>query len=294
LLSTERLVTSIEKDSIQHAGGTALLGRRVLPWFIILWAVLLIVGGYIGDLDLRLQVFINVVVLIFGTSFIMVRWHHVKPKDAFALRLPKPEVWFGLLVAAPCGILAGTGLFRLMSFVFPVPQEVIEAFSEALLPPGIPLWQVLLFLAVLPGVMEELAFRGALLHGLHRRLHPVALALVVGTLFGLFHGALFRVAPTAFLGVLLAVVTMLTGSIFPAMLWHVMNNTLALLAEILQLPVAELEPGWYFLGTLGLAAGLWIIWRHRTPYPGLRAWRSPGANLRSRHQAKTPGLRLLV
>jgi membrane protease YdiL (CAAX protease family) len=246
----------------------------VLVWFFILWAVLLIAGGYIGNLDLRLQVFINVVVLIFGTSLVMVRWHGIHAKDAFALRLPKPGVWLAVLVAAPCGILAGTGLFRLMGFVFPVPEEVIEAFSEALLPPGIPLWQVLLFLAVLPGVMEELAFRGALLHGLHRRLHPVALALVVGALFGLFHGALFRVAPTAFLGVLLAVITMLTGSIFPAMLWHVVNNALALLAGMFQLPVADLEPAWYLFGTLGLAAAFWIVWRNRTPYPGLRAWQS--------------------
>ena len=132
---------------------------------------------------------------------------------------------------------------------------------------------LLIFLAVLPGIMEELTFRGVLLHGLHNRLHPVALSLVVGLIFGLFHVALFRLAPTAFLGVLLSMVTLLTGSIFPAMLWHALNNALALLSGYHEFPVSDLHPVWYSFGLAGLLAAFWILWRNRTPYRGLRTWR---------------------
>jgi membrane protease YdiL (CAAX protease family) len=163
-------------------------------------------------------------------------------------------------------MLAGTGVFRLADLVFPVPKEILEGFSQSFLPGSMPTWQMFLFLAILPGVIEELAFRGLLLNGLSTRLRPVALALTVGLAFGLFHGALFR----GFLGVMLAAITLLTGSIFPAMLWHSLNNSLSLLTGMWGLPLSELGPGWYWFGAAGLAAAFWIVWRNRSPYPGLR------------------------
>ncbi|MFP4624091.1 MAG: CPBP family intramembrane glutamic endopeptidase [Gemmatimonadota bacterium] len=152
-----------------------------------------------------------------------------------------------------------------------------------MVPEGVPLWQVILFLAVLPGIGEEIAFRGLLLHGLRRRFRPVALALVVGLIFGLFHVSLFRLIPTTYLGVLLAGVTLLTGSIFPAMLWHALNNAAALVPAHLDWWGDEPTiPGWLFAAAVvGLAAALWIIWVSRTPYPGLRG-RTGGASWRRR------------
>jgi sodium transport system permease protein len=271
-LSAERLVTAADIDSVEFAGGPALFGRRVLSWFAVLWATLLIVGNNTAQSDLRLQIFLNVVVLFGGASLLMVGRYHLRARDAFALRTPKPAVWFAVLAAVPCGILAGTGLFRLANLVFPVPPQIMESFSQAVFPDQIPFWQILIFLSVLPGIMEELTFRGVLLHGLHNRMHPAALVLVVGLIFGLFHAALFRLAPTAFLGVLLSLVTLLTGSIFPAMLWHALSNALALLAGYHQFPISDLNPAWHSFGLVGLLAAFWILWRNRTPYPGLRAW----------------------
>ena len=129
---------------------------------------------------------------------------------------------------------------------------------------------LLLFLTVLPGIFEELTFRGMLLHGLHRRLRPALLVLVVGVVFGIYHVALFRFVPTACLGVMFAAVTLLTGSIYPAMLWHALNNALGVLAYKLQVPEAGLDPVCYFAAGGMLAAAFWIFWRNRTPYPGLK------------------------
>jgi sodium transport system permease protein len=272
-LSAERLVTAADIDRVDFAGGPALFGRKVLIWFAVLWAALLIVGNNTAQSDLRLQIFLNVVILFGGASLLMARRYRLSPRDAFALRAPKPAVWFAVLAAAPCGILAGTGLFRLANLIFPVPPQIIEGFSQTLMPDRIPFWQMLFFLAVLPGIMEELTFRGVLLHGLHSRMHPAALVLVVGLIFGLFHAALFRLAPTAFLGILLSLVTLLTGSIFPAMLWHALNNALALLAGYHEFPISELDSVWYGFGLVGLFTAFWILWRNRTPYPGLRPWR---------------------
>jgi membrane protease YdiL (CAAX protease family) len=126
------------------------------------------------------------------------------------------------------------------------------------------------FLAVLPGIFEEIAFRGVLTYGLSKRLRPVALVLAVGIIFGLFHSALFRIAPTAFLGVLLTSAVLLTGSIFPSMLWHALNNALAIGAGRSGADLADLPPGYYAVAAVVLALAFWILWRTRRPYPGLR------------------------
>ena len=270
VLSTERLLSAAGTDAAEFVGGPALFERRVLAWFAALWAVLVIVSNYTGKADVRLQIVINLVGVFFGASCLMLRRYRLDPWAALALRAPRPAVWLGVLIGVPGGMLTALGLFQVANLFLPVPAKVMESFGENVLPPGVPFWQLLVFLSVLPGIFEEIAFRGLLLHGLRRRLRPAALALVVGLVFGLFHVALFRFVPTACLGVMLAAVTLLTGSIYPAMLWHALSNAAGILAYRLQIPETELDPVCYVAGAGLLAAAFWLIYRNRTPYPGLR------------------------
>ncbi|MFH1175805.1 MAG: CPBP family glutamic-type intramembrane protease [Acidobacteriota bacterium] len=273
-LSNERLITAAETDAAQLYGGPALFPRHVLRWFAVVWAVIFAAGANMGEgVDIRVQLLVNLVVVFAGASFLMIRKYRLDPREALALRPVKPVVWLAVLIGAPAGLLAAMGVFRLANLVFPMPEKLFEAFGRALAPESIPFWETLLWLTVLPGICEEVAFRGVLLHGLRRRLHPVALALVVGLIFGFFHTALFRILPTGFLGVLLAAVTLLTGSIFPAMAWHAINNCAGLLAGHYGWSLADLGPGLYLAGAAVLLLAFWIIWRNRTPYPGLRPWR---------------------
>jgi sodium transport system permease protein len=225
--------------------------------------------------DLRLQVVVNILVLFLGASLLLLWRYRLDPRVALALRTPRPMVWLAVLLGVPGGMLTGVGVFRLADRFIPVPTQMIEAYSEGLLSQAIPFWQLLVFLALIPGIVEEITFRGVLLHGLHRRLHPVALVLVVGAIFGLFHGSFFRVLPTAFLGVLLAAITLQTGSLYPAILWHVLHNGASIAAGYWNLPLDSLTLSVHVAGAGVLAAALWIVWRHRTPYPGLRPWRRP-------------------
>jgi sodium transport system permease protein len=270
-LSSERLIMANDSDPVHGLAGLPLFERRVLRWFALLWALLLIVSSYMERLDVRAQAFLNIFVIFFGASILIIRMYKLPPREVFALRLPKATAWLAVVAAAPCGILAGTGLFLLANKLFPVPAEIIESFSSQVAPSNVPLWQIFFFLAVLPGICEELTFRGVLLHGLHRRLRPWQLVCVVGLIFGVFHMALFRLAPTAFLGILLTAVTLLTGSILPAIVWHIASNTLALTAGLNGYPISDLPEGWFVFGAGGLLCIFWVLWRNRTPYPGLRA-----------------------
>lgn len=269
-LLTERLITASDRDVVEATGGLPLFERHVWRWFALLWGVLLIVNGYTEKLDIRLQLVVNLVVLFFGAVLLMLRRYHLEPRVALCLRAPRPLVWLGVLFAAPGGFITALGVFQLANYFLPAPTSVIEAFGEGVLPKSIPFWQLLVFMTVLPGVFEELTFRGMLLHGLHRRLRPAALVLVVGVVFGIYHVALFRFVPTACLGMMFAAVTLLTGSIYPAMLWHALSNALGLLAYKLQIPESGLDPVCYLAAGGMLAVAFWIFWRNRTPYPGLK------------------------
>ncbi len=269
-LSSERLIAPAAEPAAAEPS-PQLFQRHVLRAFAVLWAILLVVSlNFEGRLDVRVQTMVNLVGVLLVGTLVLVRRYRLNPRHALALRPVRWPVWLAVAVGAPAGLCTGVGVFRLAKLVVPVPPEMLEAFSEALLPEALPLWQAILFLAILPGICEELAFRGLFTYGLHRRLHPLALVPVVGLAFGIFHGALFRIAPTAYLGMLLTALTLLTGSVFPAMLWHALHNALALAADHLNAPLDEASATLYGLSATALMVAAFILWRARTPYPGLR------------------------
>ena len=268
-LSTERLIEPARARGTDappgHAHPSMLFPRHVLRWFALMWAAFFTVSLWLGEsLELREQVVLNLVVVFGGGSLLMIRRYRLPWRETLALRRPPALAWIAVLIGAPAGYVTGIGIASLVdAFLFPVPEGVLEAFGDVMLGAELPLWQLLLFLAVLPGVLEEIAFRGVLLHGLSRRLHPLVLCLAVGAVFGLFHVSLFRIVPTAYLGTLLAAVVVLTGSIWPAMAWHALNNAIALVpAHMGWVGVDTRLPAWsYAVAVLALVASWTLLTR---------------------------------
>ncbi len=279
-LSTERLISHSDLDEADLVGGPALFPRRVLRWFGVMWVIFLLISLWFGErLGLRGQVTLNLLGIFLGGSLLMVHRYRLNLREAFALRRVHPAVWLAVILGAPAGYILGIGLAGLVNtYLFPVPQNVLEAFGDVLLGDAIPLWQLLLFLSIMPGILEELAFRGVLLHGLRKFLGPVGICLTVGAVFGLFHVSLFRLIPTAYLGALLAAVVLLTGSIFPVMIWHIANNAIALVPAYMGWVSEDPNvPAWAFgVSAVALVMTFWILWRVRSPYPDMRRPPPPG------------------
>ena len=263
-LSAERLITASDVDAADLAGGPALFPRRVAGWFAVLWALLLVWQLNVGSgIDTRLLIAINMA--IFGAAaWAMILRYRLPVRETLSLRAPPPAAWLGVLIGAPAGLVLADGVVRLASLAMPIPEEWIEAMAEAF-GADIPVWQMLLFFAILPGIFEEVAFRGVLLHGLKNRLRPVQLALVAGIAFGFFHVDLFRIPATSLLGVLLVIAVLRSGSIYPAMAWHALHNALALgSARVEQIRLPD-QPTWwhYLLALAGILLAFLLMQGHR-------------------------------
>ena len=271
-LTLERLVVPASRGAGPFARGPALFEAHLFRWFAVMWAATLLSALNRGEGDVRREILFNLLVVFLAVPAVIIRTYRLDVRDVLALRLPRPAVWLAVAVGAPAGFLTGLAVFRLADLVVPVPPALLEGFGQALLPAGVPFWQMALLLTLLPALCEEITFRGVLLHGL-RRLHPALLSVTVAGVFALFHFALFRLAPTAFVGLLLASVTLLTGSIYPAIAWHALNNAAGLLLAWQGGAAMDLDGRLLAAGPVMLAVAFWIVWRNRTPYPGLRPWR---------------------
>ena len=104
------------------------------------------------------------------------------------------------------------------------PPAALEEFIRNLLASTGP-WLSIIAIAALPAVCEEVFCRGYLLSGLRSQGGTIAAIVVSGILFGVLHLEAARIPATAFLGIVLAIVVVRSGSIVPAMLIHFANNS---------------------------------------------------------------------
>jgi membrane protease YdiL (CAAX protease family)/uncharacterized RDD family membrane protein YckC len=157
------------------------------------------------------------------------RFQPVRPALArLGLRRAVPKD-FGLALLTLLVYYIGAALFA--SLVLQPEQEDIGGELGVGDPNLLIAISAVLVIAVLAPVTEELFFRGFVFAGLRSRWSLWPAALAVGLIFGLVHAptGLTAVVPLAGLGVALCWLYDRTGSLWPCVAAHVVNNGLALL-----------------------------------------------------------------
>jgi membrane protease YdiL (CAAX protease family) len=187
-----------------------------------------------------------------------------RPAEALGLIRPSRDAMTGAaLVAVSYWYLSAALLLPLVDGL--VREEEARQLLDQFAGPQPILLKVAAF-CLLPAFCEELLFRGAIARGLGPRLGLVAAALVSSTYFALLHGSLARLPITFCLGLALAMATLRTGSVLPAMLIHAGNNAAAVLltwppmvgvARLLTDGVAVALP----LALVATTVGLTMLWR---------------------------------
>ena len=92
-----------------------------------------------------------------------------------------------------------------------------------------PIWAVLLVLALIPAICEELVFRGFIFAGLERNGGHVRAILLTAVIFGLSHGVLQQTITASVMGVLLGWLAYRTGGIACTVVFHAMHNSISML-----------------------------------------------------------------
>jgi sodium transport system permease protein len=209
------------------------------------------------------------------------------PRRTLLLRWPR---WWAVPGAALLAVVlhpAASVLESIVLRLYPLGEEMQRALKEI---EGIlgasPWWLIVLVMAAMPAVCEELAFRGFILSGLRRVGSPWRAVVLSAVFFGLSHGILQQSLIASLVGVLLGWLAVWSGSILPGMTFHLVHNSLVLLtARIPGSPVAEwpivsylcrpAEDGGfafrYPVVLAGLLAGVLILFWFARHGDGLRA-----------------------
>ena len=128
-----------------------------------------------------------------------------------------PAAWIGLLALAPL-LAINYGYAELIRYLLGKTEE------SHLRTMGLPIEALVLFIAVLPAITEEIAFRGLVQHWLQVALTPTKAILIASALFMALHFSPVG-APYLFtVGLLLGWVKWKTGSLYPSMLIHFLHN----------------------------------------------------------------------
>ncbi|MGI9428886.1 MAG: ABC transporter permease subunit/CPBP intramembrane protease [Bythopirellula sp.] len=207
-----------------------------------------------------------------------------KKKTLLLDRLPNWSLLVATVLLAIFVRPLGMEFAALIQHLYP-PSPDMEAQIGALADAVnlVPSWGMLLLLmAVLPAICEELAFRGFILSGLRHVGHKWWAIGLSSVAFGMVHPILQQQIAAAAVGLVLGYLAVQTGSLLLCVVFHAIYNGLGLaVSELISLESGETIDSrfaWMFSGNetvifqpwllgvscAGAAAILW--WLHRLPY----------------------------
>jgi sodium transport system permease protein len=167
---------------------------------------------------------------VFAPAVIMAVMLTSRPRQTLLLKLPR---WRMVPAAAVLAVSLHPFIVALAAFVlwlYPIAPEVrAELEKQGLFASG-NLWMLLLVIAAIPAICEELAFRGFILSGC-RSLGNSRRAIVVSAiLFGFVHFPLQQSISAFVAGLVLGYLAVRSGSLLPGVVFHFLNNAVLVLA----------------------------------------------------------------
>ncbi len=181
---------------------------------------------YLGALGLTIAI-------LFGLlPYLTCIYTRVSLTNTFRLGAPPARGWLAAVCFGLSTWVLALKWLAIQSRIMPMDSRVAQALEQATgwMESTNP-WVLVLFLAVIPALCEELFFRGFALSGLRRAIGKPAAVVVVALAFGLSHYSAHRLVATTALGLLLGWLVVAYGSLWPAIIAHLMHNTLSILAN---------------------------------------------------------------
>jgi membrane protease YdiL (CAAX protease family) len=155
--------------------------------------------------------------------------------QTFGLRRPRLRPMAAALAATiGAGLVVDELMFLVLRFKPEWRGGNLEAVGEIISEAGLPMVVALLLpLALLPSLVEELLCRGILLRGILKE-YPSWIALGVSSVFfGALHMDPLHATAATMMGLVLGWIALRTGSLWPPVFCHLVNNAISLLTPML-------------------------------------------------------------
>lgn len=193
-------------------------------------------------------------IIFFGLATIFVARLHTSRENLFSfLRFKSYSNTFLMAAATAVLVIAIQPViwfFAWLNAQIPVPDffemlqlEQMKMIQEYLRGDHI-IWLTLFHIGIVPAVCEEIMYRGYVMRAFEKTWSIWPAILISGLIFGLYHMQLTNLLPLTAIGIMLAYVTWVSKSIYPAMLAHLINNGGSVLVATYQpdSAFAELTP----------------------------------------------------
>lgn len=157
-------------------------------------------------------------------SIFAVKLLKIPVKEIFPLKKPKWRKTFGVLLMWVSSYALMIPVTMSMAYFFPEEMfAVSEGLNEVIY--SVPFILSVFISSVMPAVCEEALHRGFILKSFQSKWkNKWFLSLLMGIIFGLFHGSVWRFLPTAVLGGVLTYIMLETENMFYPALFHFTNN----------------------------------------------------------------------
>jgi len=181
----------------------------------------MMVTGWIGlaiwgnDNFGAVMVMMSVALLVTTTVCLFRYWNDVRPLLT-TTGIFKPATWIGMAALVPL-LALNYGYHSFLIGLLDVEMEDTNSFFTSTLGP-------LVFICIMPAVVEEIAFRGIIQHRLETAVGPWLAIGAASVVFSAAHFSPLSPPYLALLGGLLGWIKWKTGSLYPPMLAHFAHN----------------------------------------------------------------------
>lgn len=229
LLGGKRALADVLKLGENRQYATPSLSFGVFGLGLVIFFYL---GGYLQKIDIIKGLVASEYLLLLLPTLILVWRLKLDWRNTLSIRPPtiKPVVAAILLGTTSWAVL-GLPVMWTQEVILPQPPQFVEMMEKTL---GlnantIPIWQMLFIFAFTPAVCEETLFRGLLLAGFRRSMNKWPAIILTAICFGIFHVSIYRIIPTAVIGIVAGVLVYESRSIWPGILFHFLHNGLSIL-----------------------------------------------------------------
>jgi sodium transport system permease protein len=268
---------------------TPSLGEGVMCGVLLLiihFFATLMVGAPGSWTDFATTTVVSLIAFIAAPALFMVIMLTRNVRKTLLLYLPRastiPMTFLLAVCIHPLGFVFGQGVQRLYPFSEQMLQQM-QQFGGLLgeMHAAVGVGAVLLVIALVPAICEEIAFRGFILSGLRHMGHRWVAILVSSVFFGATHGILQQSLPACAIGIVIGYVAVQTRSLLPCIILHCVYNSMSIVMALviptiiadsvgLQWLFVNSGEGWVYRTPVVIAAALLsfliLMWFRRLPF----------------------------